>query len=106
MNLGKAYEAEQWVKKMNLPEDVLYQGNLDVRTMLRQGKLSEAKMLIKIRQVKDVLPLDAHRESDVLNSLILAMLGEIEESFVRANNCVKNSERDFSQYCRGCCLFT
>ena len=52
VNLGKAYESEQWVKKMNLPEDVLYQGNLDVRTMLRQGKLSEAKMLIKIRQAK------------------------------------------------------
>ena len=44
------------------------------------------------------MPLDAHRESDVLNSLILSMLGEVEEAFVRANNCVKNSERDFSQY--------
>lgn len=98
VNLGRAYESEQWVTKMNLPESVLYQGNLDVRTMLRQGKLSEARMLIKMREVKDVLPLDAHRESDVLNSLILTMLGEIEKSFVRANNCVKNSERDFSQY--------
>ncbi|MFY3792906.1 BTAD domain-containing putative transcriptional regulator [Ureibacillus sp. MALMAid1270] len=98
VNLGKAYESEQWVKKMNLPEEVLYQGNLDVRTMLRQGKLSEARVLIKLREAKGVLPLDAHRESDVLNSLILSMLGEIDESFVRANTCVKNSERDFSQY--------
>ncbi|SOC37591.1 BTAD domain-containing putative transcriptional regulator [Ureibacillus acetophenoni] len=98
VNLGKAYESEQWVKNMNLPEEVLYQGNLDVRTLLRQGKLNDAKMLIKLREAKEVLPLDAHRESDVLNSLILSMLGEIEESFVRANNCVINSERDFSQY--------
>lgn len=98
VNLGKAYESEQWVKNMNLPEEVLYQGNLDVRIMLRQGKLSEAKTMIKLRETKEVFPLDAHRESDVLNSLILSMLGEVEEAFVRANSCVKNSERDFSQY--------
>ena len=98
VNLGKAYEAEQWVKEMKLPEEVLYQGNLDVRTLLRQGKLREAKLLIKLREAKGALPLDAHRESDVLHSLILSMLGEVEESFVRANNCVKNSEREFSQY--------
>ncbi len=98
VNLGKANESEQWVKTVNLPEDVLYQGNLDVRTMLRQGKLLEAKRRIKLREVKHALPLDAHRESDVLHSLILAMMGQNEEAFERANNCLKNSVRDFSQY--------
>lgn len=98
VNLGKASEAEQWVKAKEIPTDILMHGNLDVRILLRQGKLHEAKRLIQLRSGRHSLTPAAHRESDVLHSLILSFMGENIAAYEYASTCVLNSKRDHTQY--------
>lgn len=98
VNLGRAGEAEKRVTTKNLPEQILMQGNLDVRIYLRQGKLFEAHRLIRSRENKENVSIDAHRESDVLHALILTLMGENEEAFHCAAKSMRNSVKDHSQY--------
>ncbi|RUL55516.1 BTAD domain-containing putative transcriptional regulator [Lysinibacillus antri] len=98
VNLGRAKEAENLVQTKKLPPSILSQGNLDVRIMLRQGKLFEAKRLINSKQGKEQLTTDAHRESDVLHALILTMMGDNEEALNCSTMSIKNSEMDHAQY--------
>lgn len=98
VNLGRAGEAENWVKSKGIPSRVLLIGNLDVRIKLRQGKLLEANELIKQREGRDSFSDEAHRESDILHALILSLIGENEEAFIRAITSINNSIRDHSKY--------
>lgn len=98
VNLGCAGDAEKWVQEMNLPSAILMQGNLDVRIFLRQGKLVQAKATIQNRLLQDPNLLDAHRETDVLLSLIYAMLGEGELAKEAASQGLLNSERKHAHF--------
>lgn len=98
VNLGRAGEAEKWVELKGIPNEILMKGNLDVRILLRQGKLLEAKRLILSRKGYETLSLDAHRESDVLLALILTLMGENEEAFERSSTSLKHSIRDHTKY--------
>lgn len=98
VNLGRAGEAENWVKTKGIPSHVLLIGNLDVRMKLRQGKLLEANDLIKQREGRDSITYDAHRESDILHALILSLIGENEEAYIRAITSIHNSIRAHSKY--------
>ncbi|MEL4024678.1 BTAD domain-containing putative transcriptional regulator [Lysinibacillus endophyticus] len=98
VNLGRAGEAEEWVLSKGLPQQVLAQGNLDVRILLRQGKLAQARKLIQQRENEHNYSLDAHRESDVLHALILSLLGENEEALRCSINTIHNSLQDYSQF--------
>ncbi|WP_158582890.1 BTAD domain-containing putative transcriptional regulator [Lysinibacillus yapensis] len=98
VNLGRAGEAERRVYAKKLPEHVLMQGNLDVRILLRQGKLAEANRLIRKREGRESLALDAHRETDVLHALILTLMGDLEQAFEYAIKSIRNSVKDHAQY--------
>lgn len=98
VNLGFAKDAEEWVREKALPAHILRQGNLDVRIYLRQGKLQQAKDLIEKRAPIDFHLQDAHRESDVLLSLIYAMLGEGEDAKLSAIRGIENNQREHAIY--------
>ncbi|WP_168193824.1 BTAD domain-containing putative transcriptional regulator [Lysinibacillus sp. SGAir0095] len=98
VNLGRAGEAEDRVKRQGLPEHILVKGNLDVRMLLRQGKLLEAKRLFQMREGREIVTLDAHRESDVLQALILTLIGNSEEAFESALKGIRNSVKDHAKY--------
>ncbi|MDN4493822.1 BTAD domain-containing putative transcriptional regulator [Ureibacillus aquaedulcis] len=98
VNLGRAGEAEERVKRKGLPDHILIKGNLDVRMLLRQGKLVEAGRLFQKREGREILALDAHRESDVLHALILTLIGNIEEAFDYATMAIQNSVKDYAEY--------
>ncbi|MFC7685083.1 BTAD domain-containing putative transcriptional regulator [Ureibacillus sp. GCM10028918] len=98
VNLGRAGEAEERVKLQGLPEHILIKGNLDVRMLLRQGKLMEAKRIFQLRDGREIVTLDAHRESDVLHALILTLTGNTEEAFESALKGIRNSEKDHAKY--------
>ena len=98
VNLGRAGEAQVRVKRKGLPGHILIKGNLDVRMLLRQGKLLEANRLFQSRDSREVITLDAHRESDVLRALILAFIGDTEEAFEYALKGIRNSEKDHTKY--------
>lgn len=98
VNLGFASDAEQWVSKKGISINILMQGNLDVRIFLRQGKLIEAKSLLENRFSQDLRMLEAHRETDVLLSLIYAMLGEGKLAKISASNGIEHSQREQAHY--------
>ena len=76
LNLGKASEAEKWIQKTKA---VNFDGNLEARLYLRTGRFVEAKKVLYKYELKGTfattLP-QAHRETDLLLSLIEAFTGE------------------------------
>ncbi|WP_397538003.1 BTAD domain-containing putative transcriptional regulator [Rummeliibacillus pycnus] len=98
VNLGKPYEAEEWVTEVGLPPDILMRGNLDARILLRQGKLHEAKNLLENRLDTSSLVSDAYRETDVLHAFILLLLGEHVIALESANKSITKKENEHAQY--------
>ncbi|MBO0962485.1 transcriptional regulator [Neobacillus sp. MM2021_6] len=80
LNLGKASEAERWIEKTKAAN---FDGNLEARLYLRTGRFEEAKKVLYKEKVKGtigyLLP-QAHRETDLLLSLIEAFTGEGEKA--------------------------
>ncbi|QCJ43867.1 transcriptional regulator [Bacillus sp. S3] len=76
LNSGKASEAEKWIQKTKA---VNSDGNLEARLYMRTGRFEEAKKILYKEKGKDsivsTLP-QAHRETDLLLSLIEAFTGE------------------------------
>lgn len=83
VNLGKARAAAEWVQQEQIEEKVLQEGNLDARLALRTGRLEEARSILLTRVDQFSLP-DAHRETDVLLSLICSMTGQAEQALQTA----------------------
>lgn len=80
VNLGRANEANDWVKQEGLDALILREGNLDARILLRTGMLNEAQRLLKSRiSDENSLP-DSHRETEVLLSFIYSLMGQVEEA--------------------------
>ncbi|WML30348.1 BTAD domain-containing putative transcriptional regulator [Neobacillus sp. OS1-32] len=77
LNAGKASEAEKWIQKTKAID---LDGNLEARLYLRTGRFEEAKRLLYRKKEQfnatnfTSLP-QAHRETDVLLSLIEAFTG-------------------------------
>lgn len=98
VNLGRAKDATEWVKSERLPADILREGNLDARMLLRMGKLSDAKeILIGHMERKAKVP-DSHREVKVLLSLIDAMTGQIEDAIANAEEGIRIGQEMKSRF--------
>lgn len=81
VNLGRAREAEQWLKvDGDIPIDFAQNENLEARLFLRQGRLQEAYQILtkqKQREHEEGGHLQqSHRETDLLLSLIHSFRGE------------------------------
>lgn len=85
VNLGKAEEAAIWGEVEMLDKTILSEGNLDARISLRTGKLKEAQVILNERIIDNPILLDAHRETNVLLSLIFALNGDTEMAIESAS---------------------
>lgn len=100
VNLGKTYEAEQWVSKVGLSRQLLMQGNLDSRILLRQGKLHEARELLQKRLDQQSLLSDTYRETDVLFAFVLILLGDYVKAIEFVNKSIEKKENKYAEYVR------
>lgn len=98
VNLGKPFEAEKWVLDVGLSKEILIQGNLDVRILLRQGKIHQAKNLLENRLNTSSLVSDAYRETDVLYAFILILQGENDLALEIANKSIVKNMNTHAQY--------
>ena len=89
VNLGRAKDAIDWVKSEQIDNEILREGNLDARILLRMGKLFEAKNILLEHTEKKVAVPDSHREDKVLLSLIHIMNGEVKEALSTAEQGVQ-----------------
>ncbi|MFF2446672.1 BTAD domain-containing putative transcriptional regulator [Neobacillus sp. NPDC058068] len=76
LNLGKASEAGKWIQKTKA---VHFDGNLEARLYLRTGRFKEARKVLFKEALNGTIATSlpqAHRETDLLLSLIEAFTGE------------------------------
>ena len=92
VNLGKANEARRWMEDEKIEREILENGNLDARTLLRMGKLHQGVDLLVNRLTKEGLP-DSHRETEVLLSFMYGMLGDKELALSYAEEGIKTAEK-------------
>ncbi|MCM3743868.1 hypothetical protein M3193_06905 [Sporosarcina luteola] len=97
VNLGKAADAAKWVEQEIHDKSVLQEGNLDARIALRTGRLQEAKAYLSERVDSLTLP-DAHRETDILLSLIYSMTGENELALESASRGIQLGRKEKSGF--------
>jgi LuxR family transcriptional regulator, maltose regulon positive regulatory protein len=81
LNSGKARQAEKWLQKAKESNVSYLDGSLEPRLYLRTGRFEEAKRFLYLQKEElngkyaNTLP-QAHRETDLLLSLIEAFTGE------------------------------
>lgn len=75
VNIGQAHNGIHYWQQLNLDNNYLQLGNIDIRMYLRQGALYEAKSLAESRIFEQQNGTSAHRETDALLALIYAMMG-------------------------------
>ncbi|WP_413362494.1 BTAD domain-containing putative transcriptional regulator [Lysinibacillus sp. 3P01SB] len=75
VNIGQAFNGIVYWQKLHLDNELLQEGNIDIRMHLRQGALQQAKELAESRLFTQQIGTSAHRETDALLSLIYAMMG-------------------------------
>lgn len=85
VNAGRAAEAEEWYAKRRVREMEEDAENLEARLHLRTGRLRQAQKILERRKQKagrhpDRRLPQAHRETDLLLSLIESFLGEPERA--------------------------
>ena len=61
VNLGKTREAKAFIEVEQLSNDLLTDGNLDARILLRMGRLSASLQLLENRIREEDLVPDSHR---------------------------------------------
>ena len=98
VNLGKAEEANRWVKKEKLDPTILREGNLDARILLRTGRLQEAQKLLRNRIHDEISLPDSHRETEVLLSFIYSLMGQLEEAKIAAIKGIETGKREKSGF--------
>ncbi|MFF5995498.1 BTAD domain-containing putative transcriptional regulator [Lysinibacillus sp. KU-BSD001] len=91
VNIGQAYQGIHYWQQLNLDNDLLHLGNIDIRMYLRQGALHEAKLLAESRLFEQQGGTVAHRETDALLSLIYAMMGNRARAKESAYRGLQNS---------------
>jgi tetratricopeptide (TPR) repeat protein len=85
VNAGRAAEAEVWYAKRSVQSPEEDAVNLEARLHLRTGRLRQAQRILESRKAKSEAHPDfrlpqAHRETDLLLSLIESFLGEPERA--------------------------
>jgi len=98
VNLGKALDATIWVEKEEMDKNILREGNLDARILLRTGKLREAEAILRDRITNDSVLPDSHRETDVLLSLIYSLMGQAKFAMESASKGIEVGERGKSGF--------
>lgn len=98
VNLGKANEANEWVKNEQLDANLLKEGNLDARILLRTGLLNQAQYLLEHRTADEVSLPDSHRETDVLLSFIYSLTGQLDAAMRSANKGIETGIREQSGF--------
>ncbi len=79
LNLGKSLNAEKWLQKAKESRFALLDGNIEARLYLRTGRFEEAKRFLlnqKVELLNSAALPKAHRETDLLLSLIESFIGE------------------------------
>src|SRR5690625_845502 len=98
VNLGRAKDALEWVKKEQLQADILREGNLDARIFLRMGRLVDAKSILQERATKRTTLPDSHRETEVLLSLIYGMIGQADTAIRTAEQGIQIGKKEKSYF--------
>lgn len=98
VNLGKANEATEWVKKEEFDVSILKEGNLDARILLRTGKLNEAQLILRNRVNDEIRLPDSHRETEVLLSFIYSLMGKVDEAKRAAIKGIETGYREKSVF--------
>ncbi|KGR81676.1 BTAD domain-containing putative transcriptional regulator [Lysinibacillus odysseyi] len=75
VNIGQAFNGIMYWEQLHLNNELLQEGNIDIRMHLRQGALQKARALAESRLFTQQTGTSAHRETDALLSLIYAMMG-------------------------------
>lgn len=98
VNLGKTREANAFIQEEQLPKDLLTDGNLDARILLRMGKLSASIHLLENRLREGGMVPDSHREAAVLLALLHAMTGDLFEASNYASKGIESGIREKSSF--------
>ncbi|WP_369593426.1 BTAD domain-containing putative transcriptional regulator [Lysinibacillus pakistanensis] len=96
VNLGKAKGAQIFTEEVALTEEVLQRANVDVRILLRTGKLLEAKYLLAKRLELPPQLVATHRESELLVSFVYALLGLGTDAWYAAQLGIRRGQRERS----------
>ncbi|WP_096155903.1 BTAD domain-containing putative transcriptional regulator [Bacillus sp. FJAT-45066] len=83
VNLGKAKEAETWLKKCREVKSAFEKIELEARQYLRTGKLEKAKQLLEINKgnlVQENRLSQSHRETDLILSIVYSYMGDAERA--------------------------
>ena len=91
VNIGQAFNGIVYWRQLHLANELLQEGNIDIRMYLRQGALQEAKELAESRLFDQQSATSAHRETDALLSLIYAMMGNRAHAKDSAYRGLQNS---------------
>ncbi|MFJ7953168.1 BTAD domain-containing putative transcriptional regulator [Lysinibacillus sp. NPDC096418] len=98
VNLGKANQASHFIEAVALDEEILQRANVDVRILLRTGKLHEAIILLAKRLEGPAQMLATHRESELLASFVHGLLGEAKEAWHTAQIGIRRGVREKSAF--------
>jgi len=98
VNLGKAAEASEWVETQKMDKTILREGNLDARILLRTGRLTDALEILNERKASSFALPDAHRETDILLSLIYSMIGQAGLAMESAAKGIELGKREKSGF--------
>ncbi len=101
INAGQASKALAWFDKV---EATYKESNLEPRIMLRSGKLQSAKKLLlsqKKAQAEGILP-QSHRETDLLLSLVEALMGNAEQAKKLADAGIKQGIKLQAPFVEAC----
>lgn len=91
VNIGQAFNGIVYWQQLHLENELLQEGNIDIRMHLRQGALQQAKLLAESRLFTQQISTSAHRETDALLSLIYAMMGNHVHAKESAYRGLQNS---------------
>ena len=91
VNIGQAFNGIVYWQQLHLDNELLQEGNIDIRMYLRQGALQQAKGLAESRLFDQQSATSAHRETDALLSLIYAMMGNRARAKESAFRGLQNS---------------
>ncbi|WP_226671216.1 BTAD domain-containing putative transcriptional regulator [Metabacillus litoralis] len=103
VNSGQGAKALIWYQKSEMDENSWIEGNLDARMLLRTGKIEEAKKLLNNRTNANNphLP-QAHRETELLLSLLESFCGNGEEAKQLAQKGIQQGIDQQSAFIEAC----
>ena len=98
VNLGKAKQASHFIEAVNLDGEILKRANVDVRILLRTGKLHNAIIVLAKRLEGPAQMIATHRESELLASFVHGLLGEAKEAWNAAQIGIRRGAREKSVF--------